>query len=567
MRGRLVWWTNGGTGDGVELEVPGYHLRSCLARGESTSVHRAEAIGHPGRILVVEHLATRPDPASLAAVRQVAEVLRALRHPNVLPLLDVVDTGTGIALVMPFAPAGSLAEAMDRSPAGLPPTMIADVGARIADGLAALHEHGVVHGDITARSVRFDARGRPLLADTGIDLLRDGVGSSHAPAGADGSQRSAARDAAGDLRALGSVLAAALVGRGAARGDLSAAGNTGARPTDDTAGSSTDGSASQPTEVPPAEPVEGDALRRAATSTLIAAIERALAAGTDERAVDARQLAAALARAYDEVVEAAASSGSETALLSNDRPDVARGNAPRIGGAVDATTDETTAPACGTTARALRAGRRARVAGVAAAGAILLVPFALVLTAVDDPPAGEPPQPVPRGADGAPPVPQAATDAAPPVHRDAGAPRDAGVAPPTPQAAAPRRPPTICTGFEAPPGDGTVLFADLDGRGCSTPMRWDGRELAVATAREAPRRYELLADDDDQLLFGDLSCDERDAPILYRPGTGEVFVFDGLVAPGEEITVAGEPFGRAGGRATVVTDDAGCDRLHVDRRP
>jgi hypothetical protein len=492
-------------GDGVGLEVPGYHLRGCLARSVSTSVHRVEAIGRPGRILVVKHLETRPDPASLAAVRQVAEVLRALRHPNVLPVLDVVDTGSGIALVLPFAPAGSLAEAMDRSPAGLPPVMIAEVGARIADGLAALHEHGVVHGAITARSVHFDARGRPVLADTGIALLRDGAGSNRSPAGADGADRSATRDAAGDLRALGAVLAAALVGAGAARGDLPAAGNTGGRPTDDTAGSSTDRLAARAMPRSPAGPVEGDADRQAAPSTLIEAIERAQVAGTDGHALDARQLAAALARAHEEVVEAAAPSTSETTMLST--------------------------PAHETTAQAPRAGRRERVAQVAAAGAILLAPLVLVLTAIDDPPAREPSPPAPQGI----------------------------------AAVVPRHPPPICAGLEVPPGDGAVLLADLDGHGCSAPMRWDGRELTVAT-RAAPRRYELLADDDDQLLFGDLSCDERDTPILYRPGTGEVFAFDGLVAPGEEITVAGEPSGRVGGRAAIVTDDAGCDRLRVDRQ-
>ncbi len=130
----------------------------------------------------------------------------------------------------------------------------------------------------------------------------------------------------------------------------------------------------------------------------------------------------------------------------------------------------------------------------------------------------------------------------------------------------PRRPPPVCRGVSMPEGDGAVLLADLDGHGCSTPVRWNGRQLAAATARAEPRRWELLADPGDQLLFGDLSCDDRDTPVLYRPRTGEVFVFEDLVAPGEEVTVTGQPSGSVGGRARIVTDSAGCDLVEVEQQ-
>lgn len=537
--------------------VPGYHLRGCLARSGTTSVHRAEAIGRPGRVLVVEHLRVRPDSASLARLRHTAEVLHGLAHPNVLPLLDVVDTGSGIALVTPFAPGGSLAEAIDRAPAGLPPAMIAAVGNRIADGLAALHEHGVVHGAVTARSVRFDAQGRPLLADTGTVLLHDGAGSIPTPDSVDG-PRSAVRGAATDLRALGSVLAAALTGTGAGHGG------------------------------PPAD--QPAAPRQEVPGALVTAIERALATGDDHRDLDARELAAALARAEEVAVEAAAH-GIAAPTHPNAAPThpTAAPTHPtaalpdRTAMLLDRTAvlpDRTAMLPDGIATTGRRVSRWARPTLATAAGLLLLallVPLvtALDLTALavtardltprDDPSADAvPPAPIPPEPSGVPdpPDPAAATRPEP------GSPAAATRPEPGPRDAAgpgPRHQPLICTGLEAPPGDGAVLLADLDGRGCSTPVRWDGRELTVATAGSGPRRYELLADDDDQLLFGDLSCGDRDAPILYRPGTGEVFVFDGLVAPGEEVTVTGEPSGRVGGRARIVTDDAGCDRIRVDQ--
>ncbi len=200
---------------------------------------------------------------------------------------------------------------------------------------------------------------------------------------------------------------------------------------------------------------------------------------------------------------------------------------------------------------------------IAAAGLVLLVPLVLAVTAIADTEAvvASPPptsaNPSNSSVQVDPPAPARRTEPTPP-------PRDA----PGPDADAPvpRRPPPRCSGLDVPAGDGTVLLADLDGRGCSTPVRWNGRQLVAAAAEAGPRRWELLADAGDQLLFGDLSCDDRDAPVLYRPVTGELFVFDGLVAPGEEITVTGRPSGGIGGRATVVTDSAGCDRIEVDQR-
>lgn len=486
-------------GESVGFEVPGYHLRGCLARTAVSSVHRAEAVGHPGRLLVVKHLRTRPDATSLARVREVAAVLARLDHPNVLPLLDVVDTGSGIALVTPLAPGGSLAEAIERAPTGLPPAMVAEIGTRIADGLAAIHDQGLVHGAITARSVLFDARGRPLLADTGVALVQGGDRNGHAPPSTDRPHRSSARDAAGDLRALGSVLAAALPGTEVDSGDL---------PSDDRAGGTTDddldpGSvdvAAAPTGTSSQEPLDAVAPGPGVPAALTAVTEGAAAAEADhEVAFPADQIAPG-------------------------------GHEP---------------------------GRWTRVALVVAAGLILLVPLVLVLTAIDDPatvvassaPTTTRPDPDPSEREAPAPAPPGATTTVP-----------------RPPPAVPRRPPAACDGLDVPPGDGAVLLADLDGRGCSTPVRWNGRELAVATARTTPRRWELLADDGDQLLFGDLNCDDRDAPVLYRPATGEVFVFDGLVAPGEEVTVTGQPSGRIGGRATIVTDSTGCDRIEVDHQ-
>ena len=525
-------------GDGVELEVPGYHLRGCLARDGARSVHRAEAVGNPGRLLVVEHHRISPDRARIAQLEQLARVLHQLDHPNLLPLLAVVDTAPGVALVRPFCPGGSLAEAVDRSPAGLPPSMVADVGAQVADGLAAVHAHGLVHGAVSADSVRFDARGRPLLADTGTFLLGTDVPIDEVTATADRPQPPTAHDPAGDVRALVAVLRSALAGSGKPGVAGSAETGPGRR------------TAATARPLTPAALAVPERRAEATERTVAEALEEALAKGSAPGASDARPLASALARVQAETLSATALLDPCAEGAAGDEAAAGISAETRTADAVGIRTcDAAGVPVADEDAVHLAPGRWRRVALVGAAGLLLGLTAAIAMTAVDARTTvlstSTPPAPTPAPAPASPSTVPAPSAAAPP------------------SSAVPRRPPPPCPDLRPPPGEGAILLADLDARDCATPVRWDGQLLEVPAAGAAPRRYELLADGDDQLLFADLSCDGRDAPVLYRPATGEVFVFEGLVAPGQQVTVTGTPTGRTGGRATIVTDDAGCDHLRV----
>ncbi|TVP65053.1 MAG: hypothetical protein EA340_13070, partial [Nitriliruptor sp.] len=154
----------------------------------------------------------------LTLVAQAAERRRHCQHPHLLPVLDVVPTRTGVAVVSPATPGGSLADALTRAPGGLPAPVVAATGARIASALQALHDQGSLQGTIALEDVRFDAEGRPLLAGA---LTSSGhpqperSGSPPADLTADLAPCVQPRDlpaASDDLLALGVVLSTALVG-------------------------------------------------------------------------------------------------------------------------------------------------------------------------------------------------------------------------------------------------------------------------------------------------------------------------------------------------------------------
>jgi hypothetical protein len=467
----------------VTLEVPGYRLRARVAERPGGEVYRAEQVGRPGHLLTVEHL--RTDPSVRGALGHRLERRRGCRHPNLLPVLDVVATGTGVAIVSPTTPGGSLADALARAPNGLPATVVAAVGARIAAALQALHDQGTAVGAIPLEDVRFDADGRPLLA--GLAPRGDAV-------------------PADDVQALGAVLAAALLGGPPA-----------------TAPDPSHGLA----DAPPEEPVRGSPQLRARRAVLSAIAQATARDGTDGPG-SAAELADLLDRAGRHAVD--------TRAIGDDHEGAARADHERDTSATSGTshtsaTSDASAgqePRAHASPRGHRPHRPVRRAVVLAALVLSVAGATLVLR----PGGGDAPGPT-----------------ATPVR--------------TPVSLLPTPPAPICEGLTPPEGDGALLLADLDGQRCATPIRWDGGALSVAMTDGPPRRLLLDADPADQLLTADLGCRGQDALVLYRPGSGEVFVLDRLAAPGEEVEVTGQPSGGVGGHATVHPGVDGCDRIVV----
>ena len=73
-------------------------------------------------------------------------------------------------------------------------------------------------------------------------------------------------------------------------------------------------------------------------------------------------------------------------------------------------------------------------------------------------------------------------------------------------------------GAPAPSAGVDTAVADVDGRGCSVPVRWSASTgvLEVVTP-EGLRRY-ALGGPGDRLVLGDWDCDGRATPVLVRPG-------------------------------------------------
>ncbi|HEY0470012.1 MAG TPA: protein kinase [Kribbella sp.] len=191
-----------------------YRLGEPLGRGGMGEVHRAtdEVLG---RDVAVKLLL--PVQETLAAKERFLREARAaamVDDPHVVAALDFGHHGEGYFLAMELVEGHSVSEEL-RTYGPLPADRAVDIVRQAAAGLAAAHQHGIVHRDIKPGNLLLTGDGQVKVADFGIvrfltdtttTLTSTGqiVGTSHylAP------ERALGRPAgtASDVYALGCVL-------------------------------------------------------------------------------------------------------------------------------------------------------------------------------------------------------------------------------------------------------------------------------------------------------------------------------------------------------------------------
>lgn len=196
-----------------------YRAVAALGAPESGRVWRAEAAD--GGAWVVLRLDGPDCPAE--ALRRQFEIAGSLRHPHLVPTLDLIEDGeialdgsmqTRSAVVVPFAEGGSLQQRLRDGP--LEPAQLLSLLAGVAGALQACHERGLTHGDLTPARVLFSADGRPAVAGLGaVSAARElGLPTTVSPGYASPElARGGPPRAADDVFALGSIALECLTGR------------------------------------------------------------------------------------------------------------------------------------------------------------------------------------------------------------------------------------------------------------------------------------------------------------------------------------------------------------------
>ncbi len=163
------------TGD-IETTLAGrYRLLERLGAGGMSVVWRAydEVLGRQVAVKVLAGLfATEPGFAD--RIRREAQAVARLSHPAITQVYDYGEAeqpggGRTPFVVMELVDGESVAQRLAHGP--LPWAAALDIGAQVADALAAAHARGLVHRDVTPGNVMLTDAGAVKVVDFGISAV------------------------------------------------------------------------------------------------------------------------------------------------------------------------------------------------------------------------------------------------------------------------------------------------------------------------------------------------------------------------------------------------------------
>jgi parallel beta-helix repeat protein len=151
-----------------------YRITNRLGEGGMGTVYRATDL-QSGKTVALKtpRIALLEDPAFFKRFQREMQALLQLRHPYIVPVLDVGEHKRIPFFVMPYLSGGNLRqrlkEKLARGPDDLFPWL-----AQIAAALDYLHAQNVVHRDVKPDNVLFDEQGVAYLTDLGAVKVQEG---------------------------------------------------------------------------------------------------------------------------------------------------------------------------------------------------------------------------------------------------------------------------------------------------------------------------------------------------------------------------------------------------------
>jgi serine/threonine-protein kinase len=155
-----------------------YRLEQQLGRGATATVYRA-IDEKDGSVVALKMLSLADDwpdelleEAKLRLLRE-ADAAGGLAHPDIVEIRESGEHGGLVYLAMEFVEGVNLGT---HAFAGrlLPPRMVSEMCARVADALHFAHQRGVIHRDIKPANIVFDQRNRRVrVMDFGVARLEN----------------------------------------------------------------------------------------------------------------------------------------------------------------------------------------------------------------------------------------------------------------------------------------------------------------------------------------------------------------------------------------------------------
>jgi serine/threonine-protein kinase len=180
---------------GAREVVGRYALFDVIASGGMATVYYGRLIGQVGfaRTVAIKKLHPQHarDAEFVSMLVDEARLAARIRHPNVVPMLDVVTKGRELYLVMDYVLGVTLSELMRSSRVQqerIPPPVVASIISGCLQGLHAAHDTcddngaplGIVHRDVSPQNILVGKDGMARLLDFGIATAHRRTGFTRA---------------------------------------------------------------------------------------------------------------------------------------------------------------------------------------------------------------------------------------------------------------------------------------------------------------------------------------------------------------------------------------------------
>ncbi|GAA5940349.1 uncharacterized protein JCM15063_002609 [Sporobolomyces koalae] len=146
-----------------------YQLGECIGKGQFGTVYRALNL-NTGQVVAVKRIKLEgKTEAEIEQLSNEVSLLQRLNHPAIVRYQGLLRSENYLNIVLEYAESGSLQTTL-RQFGQLPEGLVASYVVKILEGLAYLHEQGVVHCDLKAANILSTKTGNTKLSDFGVSL-------------------------------------------------------------------------------------------------------------------------------------------------------------------------------------------------------------------------------------------------------------------------------------------------------------------------------------------------------------------------------------------------------------
>jgi hypothetical protein len=160
-----------------------YRIVALLGKGGMGEVYRAEDL-RLTQTVALKFLpeAMLEDEEARTRFHQEVRLARGIAHPNVCRVFDIGEADGRLFLTMEYVDGEDLALLLRRI-GQLPQSKGLDIARQLCAGLAAAHDHGVLHRDLKPGNIMLDGRGRVRITDFGLAAVDRGLAGAEIRAG------------------------------------------------------------------------------------------------------------------------------------------------------------------------------------------------------------------------------------------------------------------------------------------------------------------------------------------------------------------------------------------------